>query len=116
MTPYDKDIITQLLNGIGKQISSALSLADGPQYFSPSEEDRVRSDYGSLKSILGSMGTHVFDTNDARNFCHSSGLQIAASMTAKVSDHPSEIARSLRSAQSEVSDRLWRLSKWSVSD
>lgn len=115
MTPYDKKFIEQRLASVTEDINALLSLCSGRQKFSPGDKDQVRYDYDNLKSKLSGHAIHAFESDTGRDFCITSGLQVAAAMTARASDSPSEIVRSLQSAQGEVSDRLWRLSKWDVS-
>lgn len=112
MTPYDKQYIEQQLVSVTEDISALLALCSGRQKFSPGDKERVRYDYNNLKSKLSSLAIHVFESEDGREFCIYSGLNVAAKLAAKASDSPDEIARSLNEARSEVDYRLDKLLKW----
>ena len=111
MTPSDKLFIEQRLTGVTEDIGSLLELCRGRQKFSPADKERVRYEYDNLKSLLRGLAIHIFENEQSRNFCHSAGLGIAAALTAKASDPPSELARALERAQSEVSYWAHTLSK-----
>lgn len=115
MTPYDKQIIEQLIADATSDIKALISLCDGPLKFAPGDRERALYEYTSLKSKLQGLAIHVFESEDGRDFCHTSGLQIAAALTAKGGEAPGELKRCLNNALSEVSYRLWKLSKWEVS-
>ncbi len=115
MTPNDERIIEQLIADVTKDINALIALCDGRQRFSPGDGERARYEYESLKSKLQGLAVHVFESEEGRNFCHSSGLNIASPLSAKGGDSPEEIARCLRGALDEASYRLWKLSKASVS-
>lgn len=114
MTPYDKQIIEQLLTDVTQDINGLISLCDGRQRFSPGDAERARYEYESLKSKLQGLAVHVFESEEGRDFCHASGLSIAAELKAKGRDAPAEIVKCLDDARSEVSYRLHKLSKWNV--
>lgn len=115
MNPNDKLFIEQQLLSVTEDINALLALCSGRQKFSPGDKEQVRYDYENLKSKLSGLAIHVFESEQGRNFCDRAGGDVLCALTAKASDSPSEITHSLKSAQSAVSDRLWRLSKWDVS-
>lgn len=112
MTPYDKQFIEQRLADVTEDINALLTLCSGRQKFSPGDKDQARYDYDNLKSKLSGLAIHVFESEEGREFCEYSGLNIAARLTAKTTDSPDEIARCLNEAHSEVGYRLDKLLKW----
>lgn len=115
MTPYDKQFIEQRRADVTEDINALLALCNGRQKFSPGDKDQVRYDYDNLKSKLSGLAIHAFETEEGREFCEYSGLNIATPLSAKAADSPEEITRCLRGALDEVSYRLWKLSKANVS-
>lgn len=115
MTPYDKQKIEQLIADVAKDIRALIELCDGRQRFSPGDGERARYEYDSLKSKLRGLAVNVFESEEGRQFCEYSGSNIATPLSAKAGAPPEEITRCLRGALDEVSYRLWKLSKASVS-
>ena len=114
MTPYDKKYIEQCLADVTEDINALLALCSGRQKFSPGDGERARYEYGNLKSKLSGLAIHVFESEEGRDFCRTSGLSIAAELTAQERESPEEIARCLSNALGEISYRLDKLSKWNV--
>lgn len=112
MTPYDKQYIEERLGSVKEDIHALLALCSGRQKFSPGDKEQVRYDYNNLKSKLSGLAVHAFESEQGREFCISSGLAIAAELTAKANGSPPELASSLVRAQLELSDWAFRLSKW----
>lgn len=111
MAPYDKQYIEERLASVKEDINSLMALCSGRQKFSPGDKEQVRYDYTNLKSKLSGLAVHVFESDHGREFCISSGLAIAAALTAKATDSPPELESSLVRAQLELSDWAFTLSK-----
>ena len=112
ITAYDKQYIEQRLVNVTEDINALISLCGGRQKFSPGDKDRVRYDYENLKSKLQGLAVHAFESDEGREFCIYSGLNIAARLTAKTTASPDEITKCLNEARSEVDYRLDKLLKW----
>lgn len=111
MPPEDKQFIEHRLASVGEDIDSLLALCRGRQKFSPGDKIQARYEYENLKSKLSGLAVHVFESEDGRNYCRAAGLGIASSLTAKATDSPADLTRSLESAQSELSHWVFMLSK-----
>lgn len=116
MTPQDKQFIEYQLTQVTQDIKHLIELCSGRQKFTPNDKELVSHEYASLKSSLRGLAIHVFQSEDGRDFCRTSGLSIAAELTAKGGDSPMNIATCLSNALREISYRRDRLSKYPVVD